>query len=871
MCMRLSSLLAAYLLFLPIALFAGGIRGTVKSDDGSVLAFATIFVKQTGTGTTTNENGIYEISLPAGSYQVVYQYLGYESVVKQIEVGSGFTEVNIEMKTQIVVLKDVIVRAGKEDPAYTIMRKAISKAKYHTQSIDQYSARVYIKGSGQLKDYPWLAKKSLEKEGITKDRVYISESVSEIKYTRPNTFDEKVISVRSDGKDNNTSPNPFIFGSFYQPEVAETVSPLSPKAFAYYRFQLLGTFKDRDFEINRIKVTPRSRGDNVVEGIIYIVDNLWSIHSLDVKTTKMGVNIGIKMLYAPIEDKAWLPISNRFAIQGKFFGFEFVYNYLATISGYQITMNPELYVEDMLVIDEKLDKEQAKEIEAKHGEKDQQLQERMESGKEISRKELRGMLREYEKQEQKAQKEPEVVSNTTYKIDSLAYKKNHAYWDSIRPVPLTIEEVKGYQISDSMSVVEKKKEEGDTLKQSKHKGFQPWDIILGDSYKISRHTNFRIHTPLGGFNTVEGFNLIYRLSLGTVIQDTNKTRLSVSPTLRYAFSREKLSGLLTTRLYNKNYRLELQGGRYVRQYNQEEPIWPLVNTFTTLLLEQNLMKLYERDFVNLLYRRKLSNKISFHTNWAYMLRRELFNTSSFKLIDRKKIEDYTPNAPFNEEINNTSFSEHEAFIGSAGLVIRPWLKYRIRNGTKQEIPNSSPTFTLDYRKGFNNILGSDVKFDQAEVGIKHRFDIGVRGTVDFAFQAGMFLNNDKMYFMDYKHFLGNRTPLATADPVGSFRLLDYYQHSTSDKYFTANVHYHFRKFLVTAIPIVRMTGIRENIFVNYLASPTSRNYTELGYSIDGILRIFRLEAAASSYNGKYHNYGFRIGIATSIGINFAEE
>ncbi len=45
----------------------------------------------------------------------------------------------------------------------------------------------------QLKDYPWLAKKTLEKEGITKDRVYISESVSEISYQRPNTFSEKVI------------------------------------------------------------------------------------------------------------------------------------------------------------------------------------------------------------------------------------------------------------------------------------------------------------------------------------------------------------------------------------------------------------------------------------------------------------------------------------------------------------------------------------------------------------------------------------------------------------------------------------------------------------------------------------------------------
>jgi hypothetical protein len=122
--------------------------------------------------------------------------------------------------------------------------------------------------------------------------------------------------------------------------------------------------------------------------------------------------------------------------------------------------------------------------------------------------------------------------------------------------------------------------------------------------------------------------------------------------------------------------------------------------------------------------------------------------------------------------------------------------------------------------------------------------------------------------MDYKHFLGNLTPFSTNDPVGSFRLLDYYLFSTSDKYFVANVHYQFRKFLVTTIPYVRLAGIRENIFVNYLKTPTSQNYTELGYSIDGILRIFRLEAAAAFRDGKYLDYGFRIGIATNLTVNF---
>lgn len=855
---------------------ASGIRGTVKTEEGEPLAFTTIFVKQTGSGTTTNLSGSYEINLAPGSYEVVYQFLGYETVVKQIEVTNSFVEVNIVLKTQVTMLETVTVKSGTEDPAYTIMRKAIAKAKYHTQQIDRYSARVYIKGAGQLKDYPWMAKKAIEKQGVEKGQVFVTESISEIKYTRPNKFEEKVISIRSDGKDNNTSPNPYIFGSFYEPEVAETVSPLSPKSFSYYRFEYQGTFKDRNYEVSRIKVIPRSKGDNVISGMLYIVEDWWSIHSMDIYTTKLGITVNIKAVYAPIEDKAWMPVSHRFTAEGKIFGFEFEYNYLATVSGYKIELNPELYVDTdkMEVIDEKIEIEQAKAIQEKFSPKSKkaiaqeeqarQLQERLSSGKEITRKELNTIIKDYEKAEIKQQKEPEIISDVSVKIDSGAYKKDSAYWAMERPVPLTEKEVRGYQKLDSMALVQQKKEAGDTLKASRHKGFQPWDLLIGDTYKITEHSNFKIHFPMVGFNTVEGWNLVYKVSFGTILQDSAKTRITITPAFRYAFSRDVASGYLNFSLRNRKDRLDVQGGRYVNQYNADQPIHPIINDFTTLFLEKNLMKLYEREYIDLFYRRRLNPYLSIGTNVTWMKRRELFNTTDYKWIDWEKIEGYTPNAPVNNELSDTSFPEHNAFVVAINFTARPWLKYAIRNGRRHELQNSSPTFSIDYRKGFDNIFNGDVAFDQLEVGIKHRLKVGARGYADFYLRGGAFLSTGNMYFMDYKHFLGNQTPFITNDPVGSFRLLDYYQYSTTDKYFSGNFHYQFRKFLVTNIPLVRMAGIHENIFLNYLATPTSRNYTEVGYTIDGILRIFRLEGAVAFKDGKYLDYGFRIGITSNF-------
>ncbi|GAB1446955.1 DUF5686 and carboxypeptidase regulatory-like domain-containing protein [Flammeovirgaceae bacterium] len=855
--------------------FAGGIKGTITTDDGTPLAYATIFVKQTGSGAVTDLEGQYKVDLPAGYYDITFQYLGYETITRQAEISDQYVELNLMLKSQTVVLQNVTITAGKEDPAYTIMRKAIAMAKYHTQQIDTYSAKVYIKGKGKLNDYPWIAKKALEKEGITKDRIFISESVSEVVYTRPNKFEEKVIAIYSDGKDNNTSPNAYVFGSFYEPEIAETISPLSPRAFSYYRFEYLGTFTDREYSISKIKVTPRSQGDNVFEGVLYIVEDWWSIHSLDFKVTKLGIDFEVKQIYNPIEDKAWLPVSQQFKVDGKVFGFEFEYNYLATVKDYKISINPDLKL-DMKVIDEKTDKEYAKEIKSQYGAKDQNLKERLEEGKEITNKELRKLIRDYEKEERKQADEPEVISDTKYSVDSLAFKKDSLFWKEIRPIPLTTEEIRGYEKADSLAEVERKKQEGDTLKTSKHKGFQVWDIVVGDSYKLSKTSNFLIHSPWGGFNTVEGLNLIYKLGYikRWVERDSvdnahrpNVKRLEITPIGRYAFGREKLTGMLRVDYRTTNSRLAFEGGRYVQQFNADEPIHPLVNTFTTLFMERNLMKLYEQDFVKIDYRRQLSTIFTVVASGSLAKRYELFNTSDFKLVDRNK-ETYSSNEPVNKLLVTTGFQNHNALIGSVAIEAKPWQKFRIRNGIRYSVQNSSPLFTINYKKGIKDAFNSNVDFDLIEVGYKQSIRIGIRGKLDIALKGGKFINNSKMYFMDYAHFLGNQTPFITTDPVGSFRLLEYYLYSTKDKYFTGNIHYHFRKFLITQFPLIRLTGITENIFVNYLASPLSNDYTELGYSLDGILRIFRLEGVVSFSGGNYQAYGFRIGVATSVGVNF---
>jgi Family of unknown function (DUF5686)/CarboxypepD_reg-like domain len=863
--------------------FAGGIRGIVKGDDGSTLPFASIYVKQTGSGAATDANGRYEVSLAPGQYDVYFQFLGFETVSKNITVGDGFQEINVTLKTQIVQLNAVTIRASKEDPAYSVMRKAISKAKYHTQQVDSFSAKVYIKGKGKMKDFPWVAKKLMEKEGITKDRLFIQESVSEIQYKRPNIFKEKVIAIYTQGKNNDASPNEYIFGSLYEPEIAETISPLSPKSFSYYKFEYLGSFKDRDIEINKIKVIPRSKGDNVFSGIINIVEDVWSIHSVDLKSTKMGVGFDIKQIYNPVEDvkklgQAWMPVSQTFLVSGSVFGFEFEGQYLATVKDYKLFLNPALKHE-IKVLDEKKVEKPAVVKAATKTQKADVIQQKLADGKEVTNKELNQLIKQYEKEEQKKQPEPEVLSDRSFKVDSTAKKKDSVFWAEMRPAALDPEEVRGYRKADSMAVIEKKREEGDTLKKNKSKkGFQPWDLLTGDTYKLGKTTDFEIHFPYGGFNTVEGFNFVYRMSLYKrwVKRDSLKpelrpkvSRFEITPVFRYSVERNNVIGFLRTDWRNAKSRVTLETGRYVTQYNSANPIHHFVNTLTTLMWGNNLMKIYERDFADLTFRHRAGDRFTLYTTWSYNQRRELFNNTSYTLFKSNK-DSYTLNAPVNNEVLSTNFDTHQAFTGMARMEFRPFIKYRIRNGNKYRIDGSSPLFAVEYRKGFKGIGGSDVDYDLLDLGVRYGVKLGIRGRLDANVHAGAFLNNKSLYFMDYKHFQGNRTPIITSDPDGSYRLLDYYSNSTSDKYLSGIFHYHFRKLLVSRIPKLRLMGVQENMFVSYLGTPASGHYTELGYSIDGILRIFRVEGAASFVNGKYTGYGVRLGIASNITANFGD-
>ncbi|GAB2479782.1 DUF5686 and carboxypeptidase regulatory-like domain-containing protein [Algoriphagus taiwanensis] len=856
----------------------------VTNKNQEPLPFASVFIRNLEDGVPTNENGRYEYRLQPGFYDVLIQFLGYKSQLITVEVKDQWVDLDVVLEEQVIALQTVEVQAGAEDPALTIMRKAIAKAKYHRLQLQEYSMTVYLKGTGQLTDAPFFLRKKLEEEGMKLNEAYTSESVSRISFALPDKVEEKVISIRTNGDNQGTSPAPYIQTSFYQDQINGIVSPLSRYAFQYYQFRYEGSFFDQGVMVSKIRVTPRSRGEQVFEGYIYIIEDLWAIFSLDLKTSLLGFEITAKQQYAPVADNVWMPLTHTYSFGGKIFGFAGEFNYLASTREYQIKLNPDLAAVPE-IIDEKVQEIPADALKVN---KAQSALEQLATEEPKTRKEYRKLINQYEKEllkEEAEEKQDPVVSERNYSVDSLARKRDLAYWDSIRPVPLTHKEVEGYKRDDSLATVEAAKvSEVDSIAKKARSKYKPLDFLNGSNYSFGKGVSlgFRQNWTKFSFNTVEGWKaglgMYYRKYSEIKLADSvNRIRKSfnIEPELRYGFSSQRFYGKVNFRWSHtqptSGQTWGLEGGRFIYQFNTSEPINEQVNAFYSLLVRRNYMKLYEQDFTRVYWAHRVNYGFTYRANFLWAERRELFNTSDYSFYNKPERE-YTSNRPENVEAIEGDFGTHRVARFGVSAEWRPGLTYTIRNGRKSPNYERSPLLTFSYQKAIPQLAGGGeaADFDQVELGIKHDFSFGVSGKLDFNVTAGTFLNNNRVYFADFKHFGGNRTIFSNFGPASNYRLMDYYRYSTASSYVAGIAHYQFRKFLFTQLPMLRFSGLRENIFVNYLKTENSPHYTEIGYSLDNLFRIFRVEVGVGFENGEFLRAGPLFGIATFINVNFED-
>lgn len=797
--------------------------GEITDTKGEKLPYVNIYLENSFTGTTSNQEGNYELEISQpGDYTIVYQFLGYKTQKKQVNIQSFPYTINVSLAEESTSLEEVVINSD-ENPADRVIRKAIANRKKNLAKVEAYTADFYSRGIWKIENAP---EKILGQEvgdlggGLDSTRsgiVYLSETKSKIKFKAPDDFHEKIIASKVSGDDNGFSLNSAQDAdfTFYNNTIelnAELVSPIADYAFNYYDYKLEGIFyDDLGNLVNKIKVIPKRPKDRVFSGTIYILEDTWEIYGIELTTTGESTQI------TPIEtlvfkqnftysekDELWVKLSQTVEFTWKIFGIGGNGRFSAVYSDYDF--NPQFTREDF--------------------------------------------------------------SNEILSFAENANEKDSMYWEKIRPIPLTTEEVDDYIRKDSIQERKNSRVYKDSVDQVRNK-FKITDPLFGYSYRNSfKQYSWNISGPIEGirYNTVQGWNTTVNANFTKWEEDYNKYwGLNASANYGLADDRLRVKGGFIKKFNNKSKPyFTLNGGIEAKQINDTEPISTLVSSVASILFDKNYLKIYDRTFIEARYSEEIFNGFRLYANASFERRSALFDDPEI-IEDEDEFTANNPLAP--NDFDSAPFEDHNiAKIGITGRINFDQKYYNYPDG-KYNVTNSDyPTLYFSYEKGFAATV-DDYNFDHFKMMANQRVSLQNKGDFEYSLKGGKFLNGENISLVDHQHFNGNLTHVKLDPSINQFNLLPYYGYSANDTYGELHAEHNFKGYLLGKIPLLRSLNFNTVIGVNSLWTTGNKPYSEYSVGISNIgfgkYRILRVDYV-KAYQGGWQDSGVMFGL--SIGM-----
>ena len=788
------------------------ITGIVKDTSGQPLPYVNIFIENTYKGTTSNEDGYFELNISkTGNHTVVFQFLGYKTLQKKLEISQFPHAIDVVLEEENINLNEVVIDA-KENPANQIIKAAIAKRQLHLEKLNAYTADFYSKGIIRIVDAPenFMGQDVGDFGGALDSTrtgiLYLSETMSKIKYLKPELF-ESVTASKVSGNSTGISFNSAMDVDFnlYNNTVNinnDIISPIADYAFNYYKYKLEGEFYDDEGHlINKINIIPKRENDRVFSGSIYIVEDTWALYGIDIQVKGSQIQvlaadtirIRQNLTYDKSEDQ-WLVRAQTIDFDYSFLGFKGDGSFVANYTNY--ILDPE-----------STDRNNKNEI-------------------------------------------------LVFEKD--ANKKEVEFWNNKRPVPLTTEELKDYIRRDSLETLRSSKTYLDSIDTENNK-FKIINLLTGYSFKNSfKKRSFRISGPLEGvhFNTVQGYNVSLDANF-TKRYNNYKNFVSIDGDLNYSVETKRLRGTLGGRYkFNaiNNATAWANFGAKTQQFNRSNPISNLHNDISSLFFENNFMKIYDKQFAEIGYAQELFNGLRFSSQIAYENRKVLFNTSDEVINPQDNIE-YTSNNPLApNDFGSAPFTNHDLILLDLGIGIRFGEKYMSYPDLKFNISNSDyPQLYFNYSKGFSASV-SDYNFDHFNVRLRQNINLKTTGILKYNLSTGTFFENKDLAFTDYKHFNGNLTHVNTkGNYLSSFKNMGYYDFSTSNNYFEYHLEHDFKGYILGKIPWVNTLNLNLVIGAHGIGIKNESPYKEFNIGLGNIgwkkYRFLRVDYVRSYVNG----------------------
>jgi len=108
------------------------ISGYIKdAANGEGLIGATVQVKGQALGAAANEYGFYSLTLPKGTYELVWTYVGFEPQAKTVALTVN-QKLDVQLKSADILMQEVIVKTTKPEQNVTSLEMGVSKLEMKT-------------------------------------------------------------------------------------------------------------------------------------------------------------------------------------------------------------------------------------------------------------------------------------------------------------------------------------------------------------------------------------------------------------------------------------------------------------------------------------------------------------------------------------------------------------------------------------------------------------------------------------------------------------------------------------------------------------------------------------------------------------------
>ncbi len=797
------------------------LTGKITNSKGEILPFANIYLEGTTRGTTANTEGVYFLDIPNGSYRIVFQSIGHIKKIESITI-NGKTVRNMSLDAADVELSEFVIKSNAEDPAYPIIRKAIQNRNYFLNQVKSYSCDVYIKGVQRIADAPKKfmgrdlgdmggAIDTISRNGI----IYLAETVSKLNVSG-NEKKEELITSKVSGDDNGFGFNRAtlfdfnLYENFNNDLPRKLMSPIAENALNNYRYKLISSSKIDEQTVFKIEVIPLRKEDPTWAGFVYIIDNQWNMYATDVYVTGRSLQneivdtVWLKQDFVKLNKDVWRVFNQRLDFKFKLLSFKFKGFFNGVFSNYKL--NPEF---------------------AKN-----------------------------------------YFNNELFTAFNATKTNDLTQWESIRPIPLTAEEMKDYHKKDSMQTVHHSKHYIDSIMHKANR-FHLSNLLFGYTYRNdykSTKTGFGSALSAVSFNAVQGLNATLPFSFSKEIKDSmfadTHANWSVDPSVNYSFGEQKWRGEVKGNFlfnYFKRDNLSFSAGQKVQQFNQNDIIsepWAMIQA---LYEKRHIYYVYDKIFAKIAYQREITNGLIGKISFEAAKRDPLSISTQYSFQKKDALFDKNePENPYTTTPNiDPNFYTKNALIGNINLMWTPHQKYTTYPWGKLLESATYPIFKLHLQKAFGNGNQTNYSdYSKFELSIEQQsLPVGLVGYSEIRAEIGGFLTRKNTSFIDYKHFNGNDLNLANStNYMRGFINLPYYKFSTINNYFMVNYQHHFEGFILGKIPLIRRLGLKEIARLAYLNTAELGNYAEAGFGIDnigyGLFRLIRADLSWQYQDGK---------------------